>query len=136
MALTLSNRHSEKVHNGPSPRTPLTERCCGNDLNVVALTREGAAPSRVELVRCSACGLSSWRLDGVEVSKEQALGVISAAYSRTSGSITPPAAVAGRPAPAQRRSAKPRPKAQPGQAATPSAELSDLLAGWQVLGSH
>ncbi|GAC1609318.1 MAG: hypothetical protein NVS3B26_09950 [Mycobacteriales bacterium] len=123
--------HCKVMRDDSCPETPLAERCCGNDLSIVALTRDDSGQSRVDLVRCSACGVSGWLLDGAQVSKEDALGAISAAYSRATGTTVPSAAPARRPAPAiARRTAQPR------HTATPSAELSDLLEGWQVLGSH
>jgi hypothetical protein len=93
-----------------------TTRCCGASAHVVALTGD----SSVELVRCGSCGLSTWRLDGREVPKAEALGAISKAFA--------PATPHRRVPPVRTRTAATPPPAAP--------ELGDLLAGWQVLGEN
>lgn len=118
--------HPGSVDTQQLVQSPLSTRCCGSDPTVVALTRDDAPRSRVELVRCGGCGQSSWRLDGRQVPKEQALGELSAAYAP---------ATPARKATTVRSRSKPA-QVAPAQAPAPPAELSDLLAGWQVLGSH
>ncbi len=119
MARTLGDRGHGLVHNGPSPQTSHSARCCGTGVHVLALTRGDTAPSRVELVRCGACGRSSWRLDGLDVGKAAALGALSAAFARAQPARTVPPV---------------RERRQPATV-SPAPQLSDLLAGWQVLGS-
>lgn len=132
---------SGQVHNGPSRHDA---RCCGTPLQVVALTREDGDRSRVELIRCSACGLSSWRLDGADVAKADALG----ALSRVFASADP------RPAPARVHRPAGTAVRRPGSTGAPKStaggttagltrpavaaprELAELLAGWQVLGAR
>jgi len=111
-------RHSEQVHNGPIAPGRHSPSCCGTTLQVVALTRDDGSKSLVELLRCSACGQSGWRLDGVEVDKAEALGALNAAF-----------------APATPAARRPR-KAAAEPAAERPTDLSDLLAGWQVLGAQ
>lgn len=108
---------SEAVHNGPIAASRHSLSCCGTPLQVVALTRDDAAKNVVELVRCSACGLSGWRLDGIDVDQAEALGALTAAYAPS----TPHRR-------ARRTPAAPAPDRP--------AELSELLAGWQVLGAQ
>jgi hypothetical protein len=99
-----------------------TVRCCGTPLSVVALTRADDGRALVELVRCSGCGQSRWRLQGRQVDKSVALGALSAVYA--------PGATARAP----RRPRPPRVAAAPAAAAPPPA-LAQLLAGWQVHGT-
>jgi hypothetical protein len=90
------------------------------------------------MVRCSGCGHTAWRVGGVEVPKDRALAVLSAAF--TSGPPRPPRAPrVTRPAAthsAASPAADPYPAApQPApMTARPHPELAELLAGWQVLG--
>lgn len=97
---------------------PTGVRCCGAPPHVVALTQDDGAKSLVELVRCSACGQSSWRLNGQDVPKEQALGALTAAFA--------PATPATRATRVRDRDPEVR----------EDRALSELLAGWQVLGSQ
>jgi hypothetical protein len=130
------------VHNGP---TRHDARCCGTALQVVALTRDDGDRALVELVRCSACGLSTWRLDGAEVTKDVALGALSRVFApavpRPGASVRRPGA-GTRPAAAARRTPtalSSAPSASTGRMGTAVAaprELADLLAGWQVLGAR
>lgn len=121
MAVPRSQQHSEQVHNGPTTQTPHPERCCGSNVDVVRLTGDDAT-SLVELVRCSACGQSSWRLDGRSAAKDAALGALSAAF-----------APSRRHQPTTRTG--PRPTPSPAPPVGVGAQLSDLLVGWQVLGT-
>jgi hypothetical protein len=119
MAYDGSCPHSQVVHNGP---TRQDARCCGVPPHVVTLTQGDVDRSLVQLVRCTACGLSTWRLDSVEVARTEALAALSRVY----------AAAGPRPAPTRVRVTAGR--AQPAVVAPP--ELAELLAGWQVLGAH
>lgn len=103
-------------------------------MQVVALTQDGASSRLVELVRCGECGLSGWRLDGVEVDKQTALGALTAAFApvvpaaRPDRAASQAASAAASPAAGPvRRCGAPPPNDRP--------ELAALLAGWQVLGS-
>ena len=117
MAPTGGSGDAEEVHNGPIAASHHSPTCCGTPLQVVALTRDDGSRSLVELVRCSACGQSGWRLDGVEVEKTEALGALNAVFA--------PAA--------PRRQAR---RTQPPRATDRPEDLSTLLAGWQVLGTQ
>jgi hypothetical protein len=114
--------------------------CCGSRLQVVSLTNDGAGGSRVELVRCTVCAVSTWRLDGHEVDKRQALGALSAAFAPAVP--RPPRPAVSRVIPAQPPATAPEPldSASPDSAPTESApsssELAALLSGWRVLGNH
>lgn len=99
--------------------SPQISRCCNRSVQVVSLTGDDPARSAVELVRCSACGTSSWRLDGREVDKDGALGALSRAFA--------PATPHARATPVRQRPAT--------RVAPAPSDMSDLLAGWQVLGS-
>jgi hypothetical protein len=132
------------VHNGPSAQTARTDTCCGSRLQVVALTSDGGGGS-VELVRCTACGRNTWRLDGQDVDKGRALGALSAAFApavprpprptaRQVAAAPVPAAVAE---PALREPMKAEPIAtEPLKPGPSNGELAALLSGWRVLGSH
>jgi hypothetical protein len=95
------------------------------------LTSQADAERHVELVRCSACDTSTWRVDGAVVDQARALGALSAVFGRT----TPHAA------PRRVRTSSTR-KGSVAAAKKPSAgtgagagDLADLLAGWRVLGA-
>jgi hypothetical protein len=142
MAYDGGGPHSVEVHNGP---TRHDARCCGTALHVVALTRDDGDRALVELVRCSACGLSTWRLDGAEVAKGVALGALSRVFAPTGPRPAAPARRPGAgPRPAAtttRRTAGLSPAAnastrRTGAAVAAPRELADLLAGWQVLGAR
>jgi hypothetical protein len=123
------------VHNGPSAQTVRSATCCGSRLQVVALTSDGAGGNSVELVRCTVCAVSTWRLDGQEVDKRRALGALSAAFAP---------AVPRPPRPAVNRVTRPRVPAPapepmdgaPNNSAPNNSDLAALLSGWRVLGSH
>jgi hypothetical protein len=119
MAPAAGRGHPEQVHTGP---TSQAARCCRLPLQTVALTSHADAQRHVELVRCSACGTSTWRVDGALVDKAGALGALSAVFARAT------------PRPAPRRVRAPLPRQVPA-AVAPEHELADLLAGWQVHGS-
>jgi hypothetical protein len=129
------------VHNGP---TRHDARCCGTALQVVALTRDDGDRALVELVRCSACGLSTWRLDGAEVAKDVALGALSRVFApavprpaaRRPGAGARPAAASARRTPTALSSAPSASTGRTGAAVAAPGELADLLAGWQVLGAR
>jgi hypothetical protein len=99
----------------------------------------------VELVRCTACGRNTWRLDGQDVDKGRALGALSAAFAPavprpprpTARRVAPapvPAAVAE---PAYSEPIKAEPIAtEPIKTGPGNGELAALLSGWRVLGSH
>jgi hypothetical protein len=129
------------VHNGPSAQTARTTTCCGSRLQVVALTSDGGGGDSVELVRCTACGRNTWRLDGQDVDKGRALGALSAAFAPTvprpprptTGQVT----AAAVPAAAYPEPIKAEPlKAEPIKPGPSNGELAALLSGWRVLGSH
>ena len=86
---------------------------------VVELTRRETVGASVELVRCTGCGLGSWRLGGADVPKERALAALSAAFTSTAPRAPRPARMV-------------RPQADPAER---GPELADLLAGWRVLGA-
>jgi hypothetical protein len=134
--------------------------CCGSRLQVVALTSDGGGGGSVELVRCTACGRNTWRLDGQDVDKGRALGALSAAFAPavprpprpTAGRVTAapvPAAVAepaysepinaepinAEPINAEPINAEPI-AAEPIKTGPSNGELAALLSGWRVLGSH
>jgi hypothetical protein len=143
MAYDGVRAHSVQVHNGP---TRHDARCCGTALHVVALTRDDGDRALVELVRCSACGLNTWRLDGTEVAKADALGALSrvfapagprpAARVRRPGAGHRPAAAAPRRTAAAFSPDATAPTGLTGAAVAAPRELADLLAGWQVLGAR
>jgi len=87
-------------------------------MQVIPLRAAPAGPA-VELLRCRSCTRSHWCRDGSEISRTDALG------SLRSEAVLPAEPVTARPAPGR------KPAAAPSRA----AELRDLLAGWQVLGS-
>ena len=93
-------------------------------LQVIPL-RGGPDGPVVELLRCRRCTRSSWRRDGADVSREQALGALAPPPPPQAAS---PAPVAAQPDRADQRRAA---SAAPARA----TELRDLLSGWQVLGS-
>ncbi|MCW2572854.1 MAG: hypothetical protein JWO88_2912 [Frankiales bacterium] len=101
----------------------------------MALTSDAAGGSRVELVRCTACGRNTWRLDGQDVDKGRALGALSAAFAPAVP--RPPRRSAG-PLTAATVPAAVTEPADPGPVNTgPSnGELAALLSGWHVLGGH
>jgi hypothetical protein len=121
MAHLDAGTHAEQVHNGPSTQTTRSAACCGSRVQVVALTRDEAPGSLVELVRCSDCDQSVWCLDGLEVAKGVALAALSAAFTST--------------APRAPRPMRVRPEAPAPVTVAPAPELSALLSGWQVLGT-
>jgi hypothetical protein len=131
MAPSPGSSDPDRVHNGPSTQTsritpaPRIASCCGTRRQVVSLTRDEAPTSLVELVRCSACGVSAWRLDGTEVDKARALGALSAAFAPRAPAPRP---VRVRPAPT------PSPEATKA-APAPEPGLAELLAGWSVFGT-
>lgn len=124
MAFTGSDDDPGGVNHAATTQTPVPATCCGGPLHVTALTRHEGPHHLVELVRCSACGVSGWRLDGGEVEKSVALGALSQAFA---------------PAMPARRAPRVRPVATTQTATTPpvrnDADLGELLAGWQVLGT-
>jgi hypothetical protein len=134
MAVPRITDDHDEVHNGPltQPRdadpvatTSSLPTCCGSPLQVVGLTRGETAGGIVELVRCASCGTSAWQLDGRQVSRDRALGALSAVFAST----TP------RPAPRRVRPAPAPEVAAPAPDLAPAADLVDLLAGWQVFGA-
>lgn len=89
-------------------------------MQVVSLTRDETHAEVVELVRCTDCGSSAWRLDGAVVEKDRALAALSAAFT----SMAP-------------KTRQGRRRSDPGSTieAPVPAVLPGLLAGWRVLGS-
>jgi hypothetical protein len=130
----VSRRHgsdSGQVHNGPFLQSARTAICCGGNAQVVALSPRVNSGARVEMLRCSSCDTCTWHVDGQQVERQQALGVLSAMFTSD----------APRPAP---RRALPRPAAvrqghapsgRPPMAASAN-DLAALLSGWQVLGAE
>ncbi|MBK5308324.1 MAG: hypothetical protein JJD92_16715 [Frankiaceae bacterium] len=116
------------MHNGPfTPSRPVTP-CCSARPQVVSLTRDDSPGSVVELVRCSACGASTWLLDGQAVDKDRALGALSATFARRETGPRPRSRTAPTPTAAPSSAA-------PGPAAA-EPDLAELLAGWSVLGAQ
>jgi hypothetical protein len=119
--------------------------CCGSPLQVVSLTSNGAGGNIVELVRCTRCAVSTWRLDGLEVDKRSALGALSAAFApavprppRTTVSRvtrTPVPAAAPELSDSAPADSAPTDSA-PTDSAPTNSDLAALLSGWRVLGSH
>jgi hypothetical protein len=101
---------------------PTLNSCCGSPLQVIPL-RAGPDGPVVELLRCRRCTRSHWRSEGTDVSRSQALDALGPTAT------PPPTITAPQPARAVRA-----PRAAP-TAPARAAELRNLLAGWQVLGS-
>ena len=123
---------------------PTPSRCCGHPLQVIPLRSAPAGPG-VELLRCRSCARSRWRSEGTEISRNQALDALgqrSEAAAPPAPAAEPATAPATEPATAPatarpRRRRSPAPTISIASPAAPSraAELRELLADWQVLGS-
>jgi hypothetical protein len=137
MALRPATRHAGVVQNGPLPAAPHGAICCGTPLQIVSLTQDGGTRRRVDLVRCGSCGLSGWRLDGEEVAKAEALGALTAVFAPATPRRHRRDHAPGQPIDSPTVSTAPQPVGPPAAVAEPdrSVPLSELLAGWQVLGS-
>ena len=125
---------------------PITETtgvtCCGAPVQAITLT--AGTRRQVELLRCAACGASRWRLDGTEVDKDTALGALNAVFASPTPARRParrrpePTAEVSRPAVVEVPGVEPVAAAEPIPAQRPAdlpAALSELLAGWTVLGA-
>ena len=115
---------------------PTPSRCCGHPLQVIPLRSAPAGPG-VELLRCRSCARSRWRSEGTEISRNQALDALGQ-RSEAAAPPAPAAEPATEPATARpRRRRSPAPTISIASPAAPSraAELRELLADWQVLGS-
>jgi hypothetical protein len=131
MAHRRIGSHAGLVHNGPllqSAPTARTATCCGGRAQVVALSPNVSPEARVEMLRCSSCDTCTWQVDGQQVERTRALGVLSAMFTSD----------APRPAPRRMRQGPPpvpavhQPTGRPPMAAM-AKDLAGLLAGWQVL---
>ena len=111
---------------------------------MVSLTGDGATGRQVALLRCGACNANRWRLDGVEVDKATALGALNATYAPAAPARrsprrrteSAPAAVSPQVVEVAAVEVTVTAAAAPGERpADLQAALSELLAGWTVLGS-
>jgi len=87
-------------------------------MQVIPLRAAPAGPA-VELLRCRSCTRSHWCRDGSEISRTDALGSLGSEAAMPAEPVTP----------------RPAPRREPTVGPSRAAELRDLLAGWQVLGS-
>jgi hypothetical protein len=103
-----------------TPPSTTAPSCCGSPLQEIRLAGS-SSDAGVDMVRCAVCGRTSWRRDGQEVARDEALAALSQAHP--TGTV--------------RRDPRPRPqRSAPARTVRPATrdDLTGLLSGWQVLG--